>query len=98
MKPAIRIIFAPLYKRNPLEYRRGRLVVGYAQNRTIRLDPREPNILKYLVHEMQHVKHPDWTERMVEDYVKLWLKKTSWKKKAAYLKLLGSAQIEGESS
>ena len=98
MKPAIRIVFAPLFKRDRALAAAGKDLHGRVMipGRTIQIDPRSPNILDTLVHEMTHVRHPDWSEQMVVDYAKIWMKKSGWRRKAEYLKLLGTALIEGE--
>ncbi len=96
MRPAVRIIFAPLFRRNKEEREKGYNTHGETTGRTIKLDPRSTMLLEALIHEMTHVRHPDWPETMVRSYVQIWLKKSGWKRKAAYLKLLGSAIIEGE--
>ncbi len=96
MRPAIRIIFAPLFRRNKAEREKGLNTHGETVGRTIKIDPRSTWLLGALIHEITHVNHPDWSEEMVKGYVSIWLKKTGWKRKAAYLKLLGSAIIEGE--
>jgi hypothetical protein len=95
VKPAIRIVFAPLLNRNKKEgyYTHGETMVP---GRTIKIDPRSSMLLDTLVHEITHANHPDWTEKMVRDYVKIWMKKSGWKRKAHFLKLLGNAIIEGE--
>ncbi len=99
MKPAIRIVFAPLYNRSRSKAIRegGYVVHGETVGRTIKIDPRTgTTILDTLLHEMTHVRHPDWNETLVRSYTAAKLKKMSWKEKAAHLKLLGSAIIEGE--
>lgn len=96
MKPAIRIIFAPLFKRVKEVREAGLFLHGEAQGRTIRIDPRSSDLLDTLVHEMTHVRHPDWTEQMVRDHTKIRMRKMGWKEKANLLKLFGSAIIEGE--
>ena len=98
MKPAIRIVFAPLLNRNRKDREGGWYTHGETAipGRTVKIDPRSSMILDTLVHEITHANHPDWTEKMVQDYVKIWMRKSGWKRKAAYLKLLGSALIEGE--
>ena len=96
MKPAIRIFFAPTFKRDKATHGKDLYIHGKALGRTIWLDPRGSQILDTLVHEMTHCNHPDWTEKMVQDYVKIRLKKMGWKEKARLLKLLGNAIIEGE--
>jgi hypothetical protein len=53
-------------------------------------------LLDTLVHELTHVRHPDWTEQQVRDHTARRMKKMSWKEKARTLQLLGSAIIEGE--
>ena len=96
MRPAVRFIFAPLFSRDRAVRKAGGYLHGTALGRTVTLDPRSSNILDTLVHEMTHVRHPDWTEVMVREYTKVWMKKSGWRRKAAYLKLLGTASIEGE--
>lgn len=96
MKPAIRIIFAPLFSRDKKVRESGGFLHGQAFGRTIKLDPRSSLILDTLFHEITHVRHPDWTEKMVQDYTKVRMKKMGWREKANYLKLLGSAILEGE--
>jgi len=72
-------------------------VDGLANGRTMWLDPRSPDILDTLVHELAHINHPGWTEQEVVSYTKKRMKKMGWKEKARLLKLLGYAEIEGES-
>lgn len=96
MRPAIRIIFAPIANRSKEHREKGLVLDGMALNRTIWLDPRSLNIVDTLVHELAHVDHPSWTEKEVQDYTKKRMKKMGWKEKARLLKLLGYAQIEGE--
>jgi len=96
VKPAVRIIFAPMFKRDKKVREKGWYLHGTAEGRTVRIDPRSSDILDTLVHEMTHVRHPDWTEIMVQEYTKMWMKKSGWKRKAEYLRLLGNARIEGE--
>ena len=96
MRPAIRIIFAPLLNRGKERngwYTHGETAIP---GRTVKIDPRSSMLLDTLVHEITHVRHPDWSEQMVRDYVKIWMRKSGWKRKAEYLRLLGSALIEGE--
>ena len=96
MRPAVRIVFAPLLRRNKTEREKGLHTHGEARARTIKIDPRSSMILDTLVHELTHVRHPDWSELMVREYVKVWMIKSSWRRKASYLKLLGAATLEGE--
>jgi hypothetical protein len=103
MKPAIRIFFAPLFKR-PKSFQAGGRHEGLylhgeatvAPGRTIRLDPRSSMLLPTLVHEMTHVRHPSWNEKQVDEHTSRRMKKMSWKEKARLLQLLGRANIEGE--
>lgn len=96
MKPAIRIILAPIFKRDKEVRERGYFLHGTASGRTITLDPRGSSLLETMVHEIAHCNHPDWSEQAVQEYTKRRLKKMSWKEKARMLKLLGNAIIEGE--
>lgn len=96
MKPAVRIIFAPIFRRDKSVRESGEFLHGTAQGRTITLDPRGSQILDTLTHELCHIRHPDWDEIRVREYTKKRMVKDSWKQKARLLKLLGSAIIEGE--
>lgn len=96
MKPAVRIIFAPIFKRDKAVREAGDFLHGTAQGRTITIDPRGSSILDTLVHELCHIRHPDWTEQMVRDHTKIRMGKMGWKEKARLLQLLGNARIEGE--
>jgi hypothetical protein len=96
MRPAVRIIFAPIMSRTKGDRVRGLFVHGTAQNRTITLDPRSSEIGKTLLHEMIHLRHPDWSEEAVVSETRLRWGKMSWKEKARLLRLLGSAHLEGE--
>jgi hypothetical protein len=96
MRPAIRIIFAPLFLREKKIREAGGFIHGRAQNRTIELDPRSSSILDTLVHELTHIDHPSWSEAEVRAHTKKRMTKMGWKEKARLLKLLGSAIIEGE--
>lgn len=97
MKPAIRIVLAPIFKRDKEIREKGLFLHGKAEGRTITLDPRgAETLLDTMVHEMAHCNHPDWSEQAIREYTKRRLKKMSWKEKARMLKLLGNAIIEGE--
>lgn len=95
-KPAIRIIFAPLFLREKKIREAGGYVHGTARGRTIEIDPRSSAILDTLVHELTHIDHPSWPEVDVRAHTKKRMTKMGWKEKARLLKLLGSAMIEGE--
>lgn len=98
MRPAVKIIFAPLFLRNKKVREGGGYVHGEAKNRTIWLDPRSSEIGKTLLHELIHVRHPSWSEAaVITETHKRWMK-MSWKEKARLLKLLGAAMLEGEDS
>ena len=96
MKPAIRIIFAPIMNRDKKVREGGGRVHGTAQARTITLDPRGSEIGKTLLHELLHVRHPDWSEATILAETKSRWTKMSWKEKAHTYKLLGAAHLEGE--
>jgi hypothetical protein len=96
VRPAVRIIFAPIMSRSRKDRERGLFVHGTAQNRTITIDPRSSEIGKTLLHEMLHVRHPDWSEEAIVSETRLRWGKMSWKEKARLLRLLGSARLEGE--
>jgi hypothetical protein len=98
MRPAVRVVFAPIARRGRP---RGDEALdaptqGDSCGRTIRLDPRLPNVGRTLLHELLHVWHPGWTEDQVmaaEEYK--WTHMT-WRKKAALYRMLGNAKLEGE--
>lgn len=96
MRPAVRIIFAPLFLRDKVVREAGAFLHGNARGRTIWIDPRSSSLLETMVHELTHVDHPSWSEEGVEAHTQKRMKKMSWKEKARLLKLLGSAIIEGE--
>lgn len=97
MKPAIRIIFAPIFKRDKAIREAGDYLHGMASGRTITLDPRgAETLLDTMVHEIAHCNHPDWSEQAIREYTKRRIKKMSWKEKARMLQLLGNATLEGE--
>ena len=96
VRPAVRIIFAPIMSRTRRDRDRGMYVHGTAQNRTVTIDPRSSEIGKTLLHEMIHLRHPDWSEEAVISETRLRWGKMSWKEKARLLRLLGSAHLEGE--
>lgn len=91
-RPAIRVYFAPLARR------RKEMWVGETDkpNRTIKIDPRIPNVGKTFFHELLHVQHPDWGEERVEAEEELRWSRMTWKQKARLYQMLGSAKLEGE--
>lgn len=85
MRPAVRIIFAPLGRH---------LAVGMAQQRTIWIDPRTSYPARVLDHELLHLKHPTWTEAQVlREEARRW-KKFTWQQKAKLYQLLATAKLE----
>ena len=91
-RPAIRIILCPLQREAP----RGHKLLGTANGRTIRLDPRQSNILSTYLHERLHVLHPSWSEtRVRQETTRRWRRMT-WIEKAKLLKELAHAQIGGD--
>lgn len=96
MRPALRIIFAPLNNRHKEEREKGLVVDGKTTGRTIWLDPRSSNVGETLLHEMIHVRKPSLSEKeVIAETEKRW-RKMGWKEKAKLLSLLGHAKIEGE--
>lgn len=100
MRPAVRIIFAPLALRgrHAARFKTCERFHGDALGRTIRLDPRLAEVAKTLYHELLHVRHPDWTEDKVSAYEELHWNRMTWKQKAQLYRMLGSARLEGEVS
>jgi hypothetical protein len=92
---AIRVIFAPLFLRGK---KTGLYTHGETRDRTIWLDPRSSEIVKTMVHELLHLKHPSWSEEAVVTETVRRLKKMGWKEKARLLQLVGKGTIEGEAT
>ncbi len=104
LRPAVRIIFAPIALRNrsgkargghtPLDpIVHGETVRGF---RTIHLDPRLSEVGKTLLHELTHVRHPDWSEEQVTAYEEIRWSRMGWREKAHLYQLLGRARLEGD--
>lgn len=93
MRPAVRIIFAPVALRH---HDRVRPTQGEARGRTIWLDPRLADVGKTLLHELLHVRHPSWPEEKVRAEEELRWGRMTWKQKARLYQMLGSARLEGE--
>jgi hypothetical protein len=94
MRPALRIIFAPLALRRPCDPVRP--TQGEARGRTIKLDPRLADVGKTLYHEWLHVRHPSWPESRIRAAEELGWQRMTWKQKAKLYQMLGSAKLEGE--
>jgi len=99
MRPAIKIIFAPLFKREKKLREAGLNLHGkvLTPGRTMWLDPRSTYIVDTFVHEKYHIDHPSWTEEQVIEATKKKMARMTWKEHARILKLLGTATLEGES-
>lgn len=95
IKPAVRIVLAPIMFRSMSE---PALLLGEADKeaRTIYIDPRVPQPHKTLFHELTHVRHPSWSEPKVEAWEEDRWGRMSWKAKAELLRLFGSALLKGE--
>lgn len=106
MRPAIRIIFAPIFLRDKKVREKGYFQHGYTRTpspgasregtRTIYLDPRSSKLGETFLHEQIHIENPSWSERSVEEETKRRWNKMTWKDHARLWKLLASAHIEGE--
>lgn len=98
MRPAVRIILAPIARRGPQKRDDGfdAPKQGETSGRTIWIDPRLPHVAKTLLHELIHVQHPGWCEERVSATEEYRWTHMSWRKKAELYRLLGSAEIEGE--
>ena len=98
LRPAIRIVFAPLARRGA---RRHHVdfdahLQGQTCGRTVWLDPRLPNVAKTLLHELIHVRHPSWSEDRVAAAEEFRWVRMGWKAKARLYQMLGAAKLEGE--
>lgn len=97
MRPAIRIIFAPIARRargrncDPV-----RVTQGEARGRTVWLDPRLADVAKTYLHEKIHVRHPSWPEDRVRAEEELRWGRMTWKEKARLYREIGRGIIEGE--
>lgn len=86
MRPAVRIVLAPLGRQNHR---------GESLGRTIWLDPRWPDVARTLLHELLHIWHPSWSEtRVLREERRRW-RRMSWKQKAKLYQMLASAQLSG---
>lgn len=105
-RPALRIVFAPLFKRDKAERENGTFQRGYVRvptpgasregTRTIYLDPRCSNIGKTFLHERLHIEHPKWSERQVDSETRRRWEALTWKEAAEIYRLIGKARLEGE--
>lgn len=100
LKPAVRIVFAPIALRNRSKIERdaGMHTHGEAdkEKRTVYIDPRMSDIGPTLYHELTHIRHPDWDEDRVHAYEIIRWGKMGWREKARIYQLLGSAILKGE--
>jgi hypothetical protein len=98
VRPAVRIVFAPILERDRAARQAGLYVHGYTvqPGRTIVIDPRGSTVLETLVHELVHVEHPSWSEASVQEETERRMKRMTWKQKAKLYQLLGTAKLEGE--
>ena len=87
VKPAVRIILAPLGR----HYAR-----GMQQGRTVWVDPRMPWPAHTLLHETIHLANPSWSETRVQRETARRWKRMGWRAKAELLRLFGRARIGGE--
>lgn len=96
MRPAVRIILAPILYRH--RHRSGMRTFGEADKgmRTVWIDPRATRPARTLLHELIHVRHPDWSEDRVRTEERRKWKEMTWKAKARLYLLLGKAALEGE--
>jgi len=82
--PIPRIIFAPLGRERAF---------GTQAARTIHVDPRGANIGHTLLHELQHLAHPDWSEtRVRRETARLW-RAMGWQDKARLYQALGKGRL-----
>jgi hypothetical protein len=98
VRPAVKIVLAPIARRGARRTQRdfAAPTQGESRGRTIWLDPRFPNLVKTLYHELLHLWHPSWHEDRVGAAEELGWSRMTWKRKAHLARLLGQAQIEGE--
>lgn len=84
LKPALRVVLAPLARHNAR---------GMQQGRTVWVDPRRPWPAHTLLHEMVHAENPGWSEtRVRRETTRRW-RRMGWRDKAKLLLLLGRARL-----
>ncbi len=84
LKPALRIVLAPLGRQN---------AHGMQQGRVVWVDPRSPSPARTLLHELIHIERPRWSEtRVIRETASRW-GGMDWRAKARLLLLLGRARI-----
>jgi hypothetical protein len=93
---AIKVVFSPLLSRFKSVRDRGAFVHGQTTGRTVWIDPRGSEVVKTMVHELIHLKHPSWSEEAVIAETARRYRKMGWKEKARLLQLIGKGTIEGE--
>lgn len=87
VKPAIRIILAPLRRHNAR---------GMQQGRIVWVDARCPWPHHTLLHELIHLDNPSWSETRVERETARRWKRMSWRQRSELLRLFGRARIGGD--
>jgi hypothetical protein len=97
LRPAVRIVFAPMSHRYGTYRRDGRKVLGDTRGRVVRVDPRSGTPARILLHELLHVQHPSWSEATVLVEERRRWARMSWRGKARLYQMLGSARLEGDS-
>jgi len=81
-RPAVRIIFSPF-------------ALGVS-GRTVRLDPRTPNVAKRLLRALIHIEHPAWSKGAIRTTASARWAVMTLREKAELYRMLGSAKLEGE--
>ena len=66
---------------------------GMQRERTIWIDPRTPDPLGTLVHELYHMQYPSMTEDEVMDAEEEWMKRATWRQRAQALMLFARAKV-----
>lgn len=86
VKPAVRVILAPLARHGAR---------GMQQGRTIWVDPRTPWPHHTLLHECIHLDNPSWSEtRVTRETTRQW-RRMGWREKAELLRRFGAARMGG---
>jgi hypothetical protein len=68
-------------------------LLGTAQQRTIRLDPRQSHLTQTFLHEKLHIENPSWSETAVRKETARRWKAMGWREKALLVKELAHAQV-----
>lgn len=91
--PIHRLVFKPILSHHSKDSPKGDRGLCYRRERVIKLDPRDHNPARVYVHELIHLKHPDWSETRVNREERAVWRVLTWKDKARLYIAMGKAII-----